>query len=229
MKLSTWLQRHVVLDDPVAAGDARVERAVGDIARHLLRAQDTAAQRRVVGGRDVRARADGDAPAGFAHQLERLILEAALRNAEFQKLVSHVAINRPTFSLMAVVGAVLGGIDFALIDDFPRAVIELAEEARLVALVACGAVAALLDGDHDRVGVAVDANLVHDLKISRLLALAPQLFARAREVACAASRDRLVEGFAIHIGDGQHAMAQMIDRDRGDDAAVFVEINRCRC
>ena len=39
---------------------------------------------------------------------------------------------------MPVVGAVLGGIDFALIDDFPRAIVELAEKARLVALVACG-------------------------------------------------------------------------------------------
>src|ERR1700676_218839 len=126
---------------------------------------------------------------------------------------------------MAVVGAVFGGIYFALIDGFPRATVELAEEARLVALVACGPVATLLDGDHERIGVAVDANLVHDLKISRLLAFAPQLFARARVVACTPSRDRLVEGFAVHIGDGQHAMAQMIDRDRGDDAAVFVEIN----
>src|SRR5580692_3800047 len=116
---------------------------------------------------------------------------------------------------MAVVGAVLGGINFALIDDFPRAIVEPAEKARLVAFVACGTVAALLDGDYDRVGVAVDANLVHDLKISRLLALAPQLFARSRVVARASSRDRLVEGFAVHIGDGQHAMAQMIDGNRG--------------
>src|SRR5271170_5685805 len=101
---------------------------------------------------------------------------------------------------MPIVGAVLGGIDFALIDDFPCAAIELAKKARLVALVACGPVAALLDRNHDRVGVAVDANLVHDLKISRLLALAPQLVARPREIARASGGDRLLEGLAIHIG-----------------------------
>src|SRR5580692_5906914 len=104
--------------------------------------------------------------------------------------------------LMPVVGAVLGGIDFALIDDLPCASIELAEKARLVALMACGPVAALLD----RVYVAVDANLVHDLKIPGLFTLAPQLVARSREVACASSGDRLLEGLAIHVGDGQHAM-----------------------
>jgi hypothetical protein len=75
--------------------------------------------------------------------------------------------------LMPVVGAVLGGIDFALIDDLPCASIELAEKARLVALVACSPVATLLDCDYDRVGIAVDANLVHDLKIPGLFALAP--------------------------------------------------------
>ena len=130
---------------------------------------------------------------------------------------------------MPIVGAVLGGIDFALIDDLPRAVVEPAEKARLVALMACGPVATLLDGDYDCVGVAVDPNLVHDLKIPRLLALAPQLVARSREVARAAGGDRLVEGLAIHIGDSQHAIAQVIDGDSGDDAAVFVEINCRRC
>src|SRR5208337_1395125 len=150
-------------------------------------------------------------------------------NAEFQNLVSHIRSTGRLLRLMPVVGAVLGGIDFALLDDFPCARIELAEEARLVALVACGPVAALLDSYDDRVGVAVEANLVHYLKISRLFALAPQLVARAREVARAAGGDRLVESLAIHIGDGQHAMAQVIDGNRGDDAAVLVEINCRRC
>src|SRR5271154_7261229 len=102
---------------------------------------------------------------------------------------------------MPVAGTVLGRIDAALVDDLPLAAVELAEKARLVAFVACGRVAALLDDQHDCVGVAVGANLVHDLKIPRLFALAPELVARAREVACAPGRDRLVEGLATHPRD----------------------------
>src|SRR5208282_3262628 len=160
-------ERHVVLDDPVAAGDARVERAVGDVAGHLLRAQDAATERGIVGGRNIGARADRDTPSGFAHQLERLLLEAALGDAEFQDLIRHVVFSRwrstrrlldgmagAGLGLMPVAGAVFGGIDFALLDDFPCARVELAEKARLVAQVAGGAVAALLDGDYQRVGVA---------------------------------------------------------------------------
>src|SRR5208283_4439558 len=225
-------ERHVVLDDPVAAGDARVERAVGDVAGHLLRAQDAATERGIVGGRNIGARTDRDPPSGFAHQLERLLLEAALGDAEFQDLIRHVVFSRwrstrrlldgmagAGLGLMPVAGAVFGGIDFALLDDFPCARVELAEKARLVAQVAGGAVAALLDGDYQRVGVAVDANLADDLKISRLFALAPKLVARAREVTGAAGGDRLVERFAVHVGNGQDAVAQVVDGDCGDDAA----------
>src|ERR1700682_1317520 len=82
------MQRDVVLDDPVAAGDSRVERAVGDIPRHLLRTQDAATELRIVDARDIRARADRDAPSRLAHQLDRLSLEAALGDSEFQDLVS---------------------------------------------------------------------------------------------------------------------------------------------
>src|SRR5271165_1535588 len=99
---------------------------------------------------------------------------------------------------MPVAGAVLGRIDATLVDDLPLAAVELAEKARLVTLVACGRVTTLLDDQHHRVGVAIGANLVHDLKIPRLFALAPQLVARAREVAGAPGGDRLVEGLAIH-------------------------------
>src|SRR5271170_7530707 len=132
------------------------------------------------------------------------------------------------FLLMPVVGAVLRRVDLALLDDFPFAAVELAKEARLVALVACGPVAALLDGDHDRIGVAVDPNLVHDLKIPRLLALAPQLVARSREVARPPCRNRLVKRLAIHVGNSQHPLADMIDSNRGNHAAILVKINRRR-
>src|SRR5271154_1955748 len=114
---------------------------------------------------------------------------------------------------MPVAGTVLGRIDAALVDDLPLAAVELAEKARLVTFVARGRVTTLLDDQHYGVGVAVGANLVHDLKIPRLFALAPQLVARAREIARAARRDRLVEGLAIHPADHQHAVAQMVDSD----------------
>src|SRR5882757_6791960 len=100
---------------------------------------------------------------------------------------------------MSVAGSVLGRIDFARIDDSPLALIEDAEKTRLVAFMTCGSVAALLDRKHDSVLVAVDANLVDDLKISRLLALAPELLPRAREIAGASGRDGFLERLAIHI------------------------------
>src|SRR5216683_763958 len=87
------------------------------------------------------------------------------------------------FFLMAVAGSVLGRVNFALIGNLPLTVVELAEKTRLVAEMACGAVAALLDGDNDRIAVAVDSDLADDLEIAGLLALAPELVARAREIA----------------------------------------------
>src|SRR5712692_7669534 len=68
-----------------------------------------------------------------------------------------------------------------------------------------------------------------DLKISRFLAFAPELLARAREVAGASGRDGLLERLAIHIGDHQNAMAHMVDRDCRDHAAIFVEVYCRRC
>src|SRR5258708_3885510 len=107
---------------------------------------------------------------------------------------------------MAVVGSVLGGIDFALIDDLPlgficiRILVEHSKKARLVALMACRAVAALLDRDHERILIAVDPYFVDDLKIPRFLALAPELLARPREVACTTGRNGLFKRLAVHIG-----------------------------
>ena len=69
----------VVLEDPVAAGDAGVERAALDVARHLLRAHQQAAERRVVDrwGSSC-ATAGRDLPAGAAEELDGGGLEAAL-------------------------------------------------------------------------------------------------------------------------------------------------------
>src|ERR1700730_2937973 len=82
-----------VLDNPVAARDAGVERTVGDVAGHLLWPQQPATQGRIVHARDVRAVADGDTPTRLAHQLERLRFEAALGNTEFQYcIVGHLEV-----------------------------------------------------------------------------------------------------------------------------------------
>src|SRR4029077_17032982 len=155
------MQRDVVLHDPIAAGDSRVERAVGDIPRHLLRAQDPAAEFGVIDARDVGARADRDAPSGFAHQLDRLSLEAALGDSEFQYLVGRhlipvAKIASALFALMSVAGSVFGRIDLALVNDFPLAFFEDAEKTRLVTFVASDAVAALLDREHERILVAIN-------------------------------------------------------------------------
>src|SRR5260370_29285713 len=80
---------------------------------------------------------------------------------------------------MPVVGAVLGRVDLAALYDTPLAPIEHAEEARLVALMACGAVAMLLDCEQDRIRVAINANLAHGLVVARLLPLPPAPLARA--------------------------------------------------
>src|SRR6266851_2471408 len=133
--------------------------------------------------------------------------------------------SRPRLLMMPVVGAVLGRVDFAALDDTPLAAIEHAEEARLVALMACGAVAMLLDREQDRIRVAIDANLAHGLVVARLLALAPEPVARAREVACVPARDGLLERLAIHVGDHQEPPALVVLRDDGHDTAILFEVD----
>jgi hypothetical protein len=59
-------------------------------------------------------------------------------------------------AVMAVAGAVLGGIDLALVGGAQLArSVEHAEEARLESLVTGGAVAALIDREQNGVGVAI--------------------------------------------------------------------------
>src|SRR5205807_3576590 len=80
------------------------------------------------------------------------------------------------FLVMAVAGAIPGGIDLAFFRDRPLPIFEHAEEARLVTFMAGGLIALLIDAEHDRVFVAVDTNLADDLRVAGLLALAPQPF-----------------------------------------------------
>ena len=68
---------------------------------------------------------------------------------------------------------------------------------------------------------------VHDFKIPRLSRPRARASCASAGSGGAPGGDRFVEGFAVHVGVHQHAPAQVIDGDSGDDAAVFVEIN-CR-
>ena len=73
-----------VLGDPVLAGEAGVEHAVRDVARHLLRADQHALDLGIVDRREVRPRADVDVEAGAREQLDGRVLQRAFRDAEFQ-------------------------------------------------------------------------------------------------------------------------------------------------
>ena len=127
---------------------------------------------------------------------------------------------------MAVAGAVFGGIDLALVDHPPVSVLEPAEKAALVALVAGRAITLLLDREQDGVTVAIQPNFTYYLKISRLLALAPQSLPGARVVAGAPRGDGFLEGLAVHVRHHQKPSAAVIDRDHWNNASAFVEIDR---
>ena len=73
-----------MLGDPVLPGEPGVEHAVGDVARHLLRADQHALDLGVVDRRKVRSRIDAQDVAGALKQLDRRVLQRSLRNAEPQ-------------------------------------------------------------------------------------------------------------------------------------------------
>src|SRR5262249_36960564 len=79
----------VVFQDPVVAGQAAVERAVLDVARHLLGADERTLDLRVVDGRVVAAAGVGDLVAGLAEQLRRRLLQAARGDAHLQDRLAH--------------------------------------------------------------------------------------------------------------------------------------------
>ena len=76
------------LDDPVNAGEAGVEHAVIDVARHLLRADEHALDLAVVDGGKVGAAVGVDVPAGALEESDGGVLQAAFGDAE-TKFVSH--------------------------------------------------------------------------------------------------------------------------------------------
>ena len=73
-----------IFRDPIQAGEARVEDAVFDVARHFLGADEHALDIGIVDGREVGAAAGGDVKAGAAEQIDGRVFQAAFGNAEFQ-------------------------------------------------------------------------------------------------------------------------------------------------
>src|SRR5690606_25265664 len=99
---------------------------------------------------------------------------------------------------------------FRVLDDritiVPLAVTENLVEAAFPAGMA-GDAAALLDLHDDDVVVAIQPQLVQDLYMARLFALAPELAPGARPVYGAALISGKCQGVAVHPGDHEHAAA----------------------
>jgi hypothetical protein len=74
----------LMFGNPVLAGEAGVEHAVSDVARHFLRADQHALDLHVVDRRKIRSRVDPHLVAGALEQLDRRILQRSLRNSQFQ-------------------------------------------------------------------------------------------------------------------------------------------------
>ena len=74
----------LVLLDPIAAGEAGVENAVFDVARHFLGADEHALDFGIVDGGEIGAAAGGDLEAGAAEEIDGGVFEAAFGNAEFE-------------------------------------------------------------------------------------------------------------------------------------------------
>ena len=74
----------LVLLDPVAAGEAGVEDAVFDVARHFLRADEHALDFGIVDGGEIGAAAGGDLESGAAEQIDGGVFQAAFGNAELE-------------------------------------------------------------------------------------------------------------------------------------------------
>ena len=84
MRSATAIDLGFVLLHPVAAGEAGVENAVFDVARHFLRADQHALDFGIVDAGEVGAAAGGDLEAGAAEQIDGGVLQAAFGNAEFE-------------------------------------------------------------------------------------------------------------------------------------------------
>ena len=113
-----------------------------------------------------------------------------------------------------------GGVLQHRLDAEPLAAVRAGLPALIKAAVAAGVasdagvVAGLGDAQQDDVVVAIEADVVHGLHMARLLALEPQLVARAAEIHSAAQQGGLFQRLAVHPGEHQHVFAALF---LGDD------------
>src|SRR6516165_3390425 len=116
------------------------------------------------------------------------------------------------------------GIEHALGDRLPGALVELAEEAALVTLVTRGA-ADLVHLEEHGVGIAVDIDILDLLHVAGLLALAPELAAATAEVNGSAGAHSFLERLAVHPCDHEHFAGLVVLRDRRHQPAGLVEVD----
>ena len=100
---------------------------------------------------------------------------------------------------------------------YPLAVFIHTEEAAVAARVAgdAGFVPLLRHFEQNHVVVAIQADLVDGLHVAGLLALEPQLAARAAEIHRPARFRRLLQGLAVHPGEHQHVIGALFLGDHG--------------
>src|SRR5258708_39506043 len=73
----------------------------------------------------------------------------------------------------------------------------------------------LFDANPDGVLIAIHSHLDHALGLSGAFALAPKRVARTAEVPGLAARNRLAQGFVVHMRDHQHVAARSIGGHAG--------------
>src|SRR6218665_673639 len=117
-----------------------------------------------------------------------------------------------------------------------RRVAEPAEKAAMAPGMAgnAGLVALLRDPQQQHITVAIEADLVHRLRMARVLALEPQLAARAAEVHGAPECCGLPQRLAVHPGQHQHVARALLLRDHRHQALripfhVVEPVHRCDC
>src|SRR5690242_8544015 len=105
------------------------------------------------------------------------------------------------------------------LDGMPFAVVEAPIEAALAPGVA-GDAAEGFDEQQDRIAIAVEADLVHVLDMTRTLALAPQRASGPRPIVRLTRVIGPFERFAVHPCERQHTMRGGILCDGRDQSVV---------
>mgnify|MGYP000222986472 CR=1 FL=1 len=82
----------------------------------------------------------------------------------------------------------------------------------------------LVDGQEDRVGIAIDGDGADVLEMTRRFAFMPQFLAAAAVIPGVAAFDGALQGFGVHIGHHEDlAAASFLDDGRHE--ALFIKFN----